>query len=167
MTCSLGPLQPASKKAWYDFDYVHPGGHPFAIFHFKYRSLGTSTLIVSVCTLTRLLAALKSLHIVSHAPSPTPLEDRPVDELSTAELAELVKRYRVHLLFLSNIKHTDTPIGKRSKRQCIKQERAAGVKREREVSHDIQDDEDMTVEEGRRMKRQHLPSEEDEVIVLD
>jgi hypothetical protein len=112
MICSLGPLQPASKKTWYDFDYVHPEGHPFAVFHFKYRSLGTSIPTVSVCTLTRLLAALKTLQIVTRTPSPTPLEDRPVDELSTAELAELVNRYRVNLLFLSDIKHTDALIGK-------------------------------------------------------
>jgi hypothetical protein len=42
-----------------------------------------------------------------------------------------------------------------------------GVKREREVSHDIHDDEDMTVVGERRRKRQNLPNEGDKVIVLD
>ena len=43
----------------------------------------------------------------------------------------------------------------------------AGVKREPRVSHDLEDDDELTVLEERPRKRQHLPSEEDEVIVLD
>lgn len=38
------------------------------------------------------IEVLKSLELIPRTPSPTPLEERPVEELSTAELAELVGR---------------------------------------------------------------------------
>ncbi|KAJ4318948.1 hypothetical protein N0V94_004179 [Neodidymelliopsis sp. IMI 364377] len=41
-----------------------------------------------------LLTALKALDSIPRTPSPPPLEDRPIEDLSTTELVELVKRYR-------------------------------------------------------------------------
>lgn len=49
----------------------------------------------------------------------------------------------------------------------VKQEREVGVKREAGILHDTEDDDELTLMEERPRKRQHLPSEGDEVIVLD
>ncbi|KAK3637232.1 hypothetical protein LTR56_013770 [Elasticomyces elasticus] len=53
-------------------------GPPLATYLFKYRSL----------------AALQALHIMPRTPSPVPLEERPVEELSIDEMRELVTRQR-------------------------------------------------------------------------
>jgi hypothetical protein len=59
------------------YDYVDKG--PFATFHFKYRSL----------------AALKALRIITEPEEQEgPLEDRPEETLSQAELREAVRRLR-------------------------------------------------------------------------
>lgn len=58
------------------------------------------------------IEVLKSLELIPRTPSPTPLEERPVEELSTAELAELVGRYRVSLLVPIKTNYTDTYAGK-------------------------------------------------------
>ncbi|KAK4895147.1 hypothetical protein LTR27_006753 [Elasticomyces elasticus] len=53
-------------------------GEVLATYVFKYRSL----------------AALQALHIIPRTPSPVPLEERPVEELSIEEMRELVTRQR-------------------------------------------------------------------------
>jgi hypothetical protein len=59
------------------YDYVDEG--PFATFHFKYRSL----------------AALKALRIITEPEGQEePLENRPEERLSQAELREAVRRLR-------------------------------------------------------------------------
>ncbi|TKA68521.1 hypothetical protein B0A55_08169 [Friedmanniomyces simplex] len=57
---------------------VHTG-RPLAIFLFKYRSR----------------AALQALHLIPRTPSPLPLEDRPVEELTIDDMRELIRRQRV------------------------------------------------------------------------
>ncbi|KAI6867216.1 hypothetical protein KC338_g3268 [Hortaea werneckii] len=51
-------------------------GEPFAIFEFRYRSH----------------AALQSMGILPRSPSPTPLEDRNIEDLSPEEMRELLRR---------------------------------------------------------------------------
>lgn len=63
-------------------DYVDGKRHPFAIFTFRYRSK----------------KALQAEYIVPKSPTPVPLEDRPIEELTPDELRELVRRQRVWYL---------------------------------------------------------------------
>ncbi|KAF3007675.1 hypothetical protein E8E13_009136 [Curvularia kusanoi] len=126
---------PKSKSTWWDFDFVDLQCLPFATFRFKYRSLN----------------ALKSLDIVARTPSPTPLEDRPIEELSHNELTELVSRYRANEAEARN----------------VKREKANTIKRELDFSHGFDDDDELTVVEERPRKRQYRPRKDDEIIVLD
>ncbi|KAK5680042.1 hypothetical protein LTS10_007990 [Elasticomyces elasticus] len=77
----LGPpklLEEVNRPiAQYTTRDVHKGP-PLATYLFKYRSL----------------AALQALHIIPRTPSPVPLEERPVEELSIDEMRELVTRQR-------------------------------------------------------------------------
>jgi hypothetical protein len=99
---------PAKSTGWVDVEHVHYYGHgeikPFAVFNFRYRSSGKCFCHSSApLTLIITAAALKSLHIIPRSPSPVPLEDRPEEDLTPAEMAELLKRYRVGSL----IRHWD------------------------------------------------------------
>lgn len=69
---------------------------PFAIFHFKYRSLGQYRPFQYTHVLTYTpQASLKALGIVPRDEAMTvPLEDRPEEELTPDELRELVRRMR-------------------------------------------------------------------------
>ncbi|KAJ8109122.1 hypothetical protein OPT61_g7689 [Boeremia exigua] len=131
----LGPLEPRSGVKWWDFDFVDPQELPFAVFNFKYRSLD----------------ALKTLGKIPRTPSPPPLEDRPVEDLTPTELAELVTRYRANAARI----------------QQVKQERAVGVKRERDSACDSVGEDEVSIVEERPRKRRNLPGEGDEVITLD
>jgi hypothetical protein len=74
---------------------VDPTKKAFAVWTFKYRSKGITSVIsieairANKCSLT---AALQSLLIVPRSPSPVPLEDRDVDTLTPEEMRELLRR---------------------------------------------------------------------------
>ena len=51
--------------------------------------------VVAAETDLMVTAALKSLGIIPRTPNPTPLEDRPIAELSREEMAALLDCYRV------------------------------------------------------------------------
>ncbi|KAI8934336.1 hypothetical protein NX059_009072 [Plenodomus lindquistii] len=94
--------------------------------------------------------ALKSLRIIPRTPSPVPLEDRPEEELSNEEKLELIRQFKAE------------------------KANAARVKRERPEDGGgggggggISDEDVEMVEERPNRKKQRLPNEEDEVIVLD
>ncbi|KAI7321151.1 hypothetical protein KC326_g2385 [Hortaea werneckii] len=65
-------------RSEYHFDRV---GEPFAVFEFKYRSRG----------------ALQSLGLLPRSPSPIPLEDRSIEDLSLQEARELLRRQQGRL----------------------------------------------------------------------
>ena len=117
--------------------------------------------------LTVLEEALKSLDVIPRTPTPTPLEDRPVEELNPAELAELVSRYRVSLDLAKRTTILTHIQANEATARDFKQERVPAVKREREGARSFEDDDDLSIVEGRPRKRQHLPTEGDEVVVLD
>lgn len=75
---SLRPSQPVCARTVFNIQLIDPKCTPFATFNFRYRSR----------------AALKALCIIPRSPSPVPLEDRPVDDLSPEEMRELLKRQR-------------------------------------------------------------------------
>ncbi|KAI4629254.1 uncharacterized protein J4E87_003516 [Alternaria ethzedia] len=105
---------------------------PFATFHFKYRVSSES---------------LRALRLVTvNDPPSVPLEERPEEELTPAELRELLRRVR----------------RRESESASIKQEAEAttSVKRERAIN----DDDEVTFVETRQRKRPHV---EQEVIVID
>ncbi|KAK5688776.1 hypothetical protein LTS10_000754 [Elasticomyces elasticus] len=78
---------------------VHKGP-PIATFIFKYRSRG----------------ALQALHVIPRTPSPVPLEERPVEELSMEDMRELVRRQKA-ALELQNEHGTKHGIKKEIKRE--------------------------------------------------
>ncbi|KAK8218486.1 hypothetical protein IWZ01DRAFT_155306 [Phyllosticta capitalensis] len=51
---------------------------PYAVFKFRYRSA----------------EALKSMHLMPRTPEPVPLEERPIEELTSEEMRELLRRQR-------------------------------------------------------------------------
>ncbi|KAI4652231.1 hypothetical protein J4E93_002430 [Alternaria ventricosa] len=104
---------------------------PFATFHFKYRSL----------------ESLRALRLVTvNDPPSVPLEERPEEELTPAELRELLRRVR----------------RRDPESASIKQEAEATtrVKRERTTK----DDDEVTYVETPQRKRPHV---EQEIIVID
>ncbi|CAN9301452.1 unnamed protein product [Alternaria sp. RS040] len=104
---------------------------PFATFHFKYRSLAS-------------LKALRILEITK--PTSVPLEDRPEEDLTPAELRELLRRVRQ----------------REGESESIKQEvsTTARVKRERTID----DEDDVIYVETRQSKR---PRMDQTVIMID
>ncbi|CAN9285288.1 hypothetical protein CC77DRAFT_1096792 [Alternaria alternata] len=118
--------------------FSFPGRHykfvdqePFATFHFKYRSL----------------ASLKTLRILKITePTSVPLEDRPEEDLTPAELRELLRRVRQ----------------REGESESIKQEvsTTARVKRERTID----DKDDVIYVETRQSKR---PRMDQTVIMID
>ncbi|KAK3622242.1 hypothetical protein LTR56_022290 [Elasticomyces elasticus] len=97
-------------------------GSPIATFVFKYRSR----------------AALQALHIIPRTPSPVPLEDRPVEELSIEEMRELVRRQKATL----------DAQNERGTKQEIKQE----IKRERDLPSSEGEESDVEVVEHRNKR---------------
>ncbi|THW64293.1 hypothetical protein D6C98_02246 [Aureobasidium pullulans] len=61
---------------------------------FHYRSQGPTDSQSCYSSLLTRSAALKKLLIIPRTPSPIPLEDRPEQELSREELAELLRKYK-------------------------------------------------------------------------
>ncbi|KAK4951354.1 hypothetical protein LTR10_010327 [Elasticomyces elasticus] len=92
-------------------------GPALATFVFKYRSR----------------AALQALHIIPRTPSPVPLEDRPVEELSMEDMRELLRRQRAS---------RNAQPGRGAK-QGIKQE----IKRERDLPSSEGEESDIEVVE--------------------
>lgn len=125
---SLGKARNSSAWMTWDFeyeDYVDGKRHPFAIFTFRYRSK----------------KALQAEYIVPKSPTPVPLEDRPIEELTPDELRELVRRQR--------------------EREATQQSVKLEMKRERESSSmftlpsvSSEMDSDMEVTDGPSRKRQ-------------
>lgn len=70
------PLRPV--PLW-TTEYVDDPNTPLAVFVFRYRSM----------------SALKAACIIPRTPTPVPLEERPIDELTEDELRVLVRRQRV------------------------------------------------------------------------
>lgn len=65
------------------------------------------------------------LSVIPRSPSPVPLEDRPIEQLSVAELHELVRRQRVQILQShDNIKTEDgkKPVVKEKRDQAAGQD---------------------------------------------
>ncbi|KAF2491026.1 hypothetical protein BU16DRAFT_141592 [Lophium mytilinum] len=106
---------------------IDPRNSPFATFNFRYRSSD----------------ALKALQIIPRSPTPVPLEDRPIEELTLEETRELLKRQR----------ERDAAARK------VKQE----VKRERndEGSRPFENDDELTLVEERPRKRFRTVIEDD------
>ncbi|KAK4891979.1 hypothetical protein LTR27_009506 [Elasticomyces elasticus] len=108
--------------------FQHPPSRPIrkgptlATFIFKYRSR----------------AALHALHIIPRTPSPVPLENRPVEELSMEEMRELVRRQKATL---------DAQNGRGTKQE-IKQE----IKRERDLPSSEGEESDVEVVEHRNKR---------------
>ncbi|KAG9517387.1 hypothetical protein KCV07_g6167, partial [Aureobasidium melanogenum] len=76
------------KSCAWKSDAVDGVKDPAAVFVFHYRSK----------------AALKKLMIIPRTPSPVPLEDRPINELSPEEMAELLRRYKANASSTAEIK---------------------------------------------------------------
>ncbi|TKA82298.1 hypothetical protein B0A55_01437 [Friedmanniomyces simplex] len=113
---------------------VHTG-RPLAIFLFKYRSR----------------AALQALHLIPRTPSPVPLEDRPVEELTIDDMRELIRRQRViakasiHLRDPEANGHSISQVkGSAAAETKVKTE----VKREREALVDESDGSDVELRYG-------------------
>jgi hypothetical protein len=69
---------------------------PIVLFKFKYRSLGRVPFGVTELLLM-FPDALMQLKIFPRTPSPEPLEDRPINELTLDETRELLRRQKVRL----------------------------------------------------------------------
>ncbi|KAI4700113.1 hypothetical protein J4E81_004149 [Alternaria sp. BMP 2799] len=118
-----------STPRYGDYDYLDK--EPFATFHFKYRSL----------------ASLRALRLVTvNDPAPVPLEERPEEDLTPAELRELLRRVR----------------RRESESASIKQEPEATIRVKRERT--TNDGDEVTYVETRQRKRPHV---EQEIIVID
>lgn len=125
---SLGKARHSGAWITWDFeyeDYADGKRQPFAVFTFRYRSR----------------KALQAECIIPRSPTPVPLEERPIEELTPDELRELVRRQRE----------------RESAQQVVKQE----LKRERESSSmftlpsvSSEMDSDMEVTDGPSRKRQ-------------
>ncbi|KAK5715518.1 hypothetical protein LTR15_010163 [Elasticomyces elasticus] len=95
-----------------------------AMFVFKYRSL----------------AALQKLHVVPGPPAETPLEERPLEDLSMEEMRELLGRQRIRRYnFAAAEKRTadELNIKKEIKRELV------------QVSTTVEDDSDIEIVEHR------------------
>jgi hypothetical protein len=75
----LGAAEPGKKPSTWLVKYVDGLKHPIAVFNFRYRSRDD----------------LKAERILPRSPTPVPLEDRPVEELTLEETRELLRRERV------------------------------------------------------------------------
>ncbi|KAF2849039.1 hypothetical protein T440DRAFT_534577 [Plenodomus tracheiphilus IPT5] len=95
------------------------------------------------CVFGNQVSALKALCVIPRTPSPVPLEDRPEEDLSPAEMLSLLKRYK------------------------LKDVEAQKLKRERAEMEDQGEGVDVEVVAGPSTKRRRLPTVNDEVIVLD
>jgi len=100
---SLGaPQFVAPRGTWVGSEYLDGKDRPFAVFNFKYRSRSATTLRIIArfeadsCHLPT-SEALQDLRIIPRTPTPVPLEDRPLEELTAEEMRELLRRQRVQL----------------------------------------------------------------------
>lgn len=85
------------KVPIWDVGYLDPKDAPRASFNFKYRSLGNRYAVWATRRANIYLAALQTTGVIPRAPTPVPLEDRPLEELTLEETRELVRRQRVIL----------------------------------------------------------------------
>jgi hypothetical protein len=100
--------------------------------------------------------------VTSNEPTPVPLEERPEEDLTPAELRELLRRVRqvyMHIYCLM-LMLTSTKRGPESKSIKHEAEPTTRVKRERAIN----DEDEVTYVETRQRKRPHVKQE---VIVID
>ncbi|KAK2763971.1 hypothetical protein FQN54_009590 [Arachnomyces sp. PD_36] len=107
-TVGLGSCENTEKYYCY-VDVERLGDAPLATFVFKYRSR----------------KALQDLTIIPRSPTPVPVEQRPVDDLSMEEMRELIQQLRAEAAV------------KRGAQPATKQEIQSGIKRERSESRDL------------------------------
>ncbi|KAF2801158.1 hypothetical protein K505DRAFT_412439 [Melanomma pulvis-pyrius CBS 109.77] len=119
---SLKERKPTDIMEMVEASYPY-GKIPFATYIFKYRSK----------------KALKSLLIIPRTPSPVPLEERDVDDLSLEEMRELLQRQREREAATSVIKQ-----------EGVKRERSSCSETENRVGNNNYDDEVTFVESKRR-----------------
>ncbi|KAK3072402.1 hypothetical protein LTR53_006895 [Teratosphaeriaceae sp. CCFEE 6253] len=118
-----GPIRPATHRL------VRRDGGTVANFVFKYRSR----------------SALQTLHVIPRTPTPVPLEERPVDELSMEEMRELLRRQRA------------------SEALNTKQE----VKRERHTAFDVDEEDAIEVVSHRNKKTRMSDAGHSGIEVID
>jgi len=102
-----------------------------------------------------LLEALQSLYLIPRTPSPVPLEDRPVDELTPDEMRQLIVQQRVWQNNISRYAGTHcTYANMIQESQVQTQKIKREVKRERSIEGDSDNDNDdiVVVKQGKRAK---------------
>ncbi|KAK3082362.1 hypothetical protein LTS18_004274 [Coniosporium uncinatum] len=119
---AFGDGEPTTMPTTISTHDVDPSDKPFASFTFKCRSM----------------QALKASFIVPRSPTPVPLEDRPVEELTMDELRELLRRERAKAAATVRIKRE------------VKREREEDVSDEEEYEDDLEDSPVCIVEERPR-----------------
>jgi hypothetical protein len=165
---SLDKAEPSDEVEYLDAKYAN-NGEPFAVFHFYYRSL--SKLFSSGdwgnTEWSNFSAeALKDLHIIKRTPEPIDLNDCDDEVIETSSLEQL-RRMVIQLKRQEEI------------RQRLKRERSGSVTvvGDDEVVGDGNNStahEDIEVlgatdlrKERRKRRKNHKPTQEDEVIVID
>ncbi|KAI9874223.1 MAG: hypothetical protein M1830_010050 [Pleopsidium flavum] len=95
---SLGLPQLTSPQGlWGGTEYLDGEDRPFAIFNFKYRSRSWASVQINSRRKADVFPSsesLQDLRIIPRTPTPVPLEDRPIEELTIEEARELLKRQR-------------------------------------------------------------------------
>jgi hypothetical protein len=76
---SLGEVEPIKQPDHFFIDYVDGPDLPIAVFNFRYRSRND----------------LKAECIIPRSPTPIPLEDRSIEDLTMEEARELLRRQKV------------------------------------------------------------------------
>jgi hypothetical protein len=98
--------------------------------------------------------ALKQMHIIPRSPSPLPLEDRLIEELTLEELRELTRRQKAEV---------------EAARLCVKKERAeSNLHALRAVKrlHGVDEDNEVEAIAERSAHKKQRPAAEEEVIEL-
>ncbi|KAA6410322.1 MAG: hypothetical protein FRX48_05743 [Lasallia pustulata] len=78
---SLGPLQRIPSPKVTEVEYINGLESPSVVFNFKYRSR----------------KSLQGMLVIPRTPSPVPLEQRPIDELTREEALELLRRRSIQV----------------------------------------------------------------------
>ncbi|KAF1810272.1 hypothetical protein P152DRAFT_451361 [Eremomyces bilateralis CBS 781.70] len=110
---------------------------PFATFRFKYRSIDS----------------LKALGVVPRSPSPIPLEDRSIDDLTANELRERLREQEVNRQCFPYERSTN---GQQALNRRIKQEKVKREFNDITTAGDTDGDDDVVVVGGRVSKRSRL-----------
>lgn len=98
---------------WSGCEYLDEKDKPFVVFNFKYRSRSAYPLrIRSVfnANVYDTSEALQDLRIIQRPPTPLPLEERPIEQLTGDQALELLRRQRVGLRLQSKTHQTGAKI---------------------------------------------------------